>query len=110
MRVPSVTAIAETGDTQSVMPRSQSYSVGHGMKASQYNDKTDDIRYMLSQPLLTDAGREIKPLSESRRRSSGTLSRPDIFYQVKKSNKFKISTHNKVIQSDIVFAVKHMVR
>ena len=51
---------------------------------TQYNDKTDDIRYMLSQPLLMD-GTMIKPLSESRRRSSGTLSRPDIFYQVKKT-------------------------
>lgn len=79
MHVPSITAIAETGDTQ--MTRSQ--SVGHSMRASHYNDKTDDIRYMLSQPLLTDPGREIKPLSESRRRSSGTLSRPDIFYQVR---------------------------
>lgn len=79
MRVPSITAIAETGDIQ--MTRSQ--SVGHSMRASQYNDKTDDIRYMLSQPLLTDSGLEIKPLSESRRRSSGTLSRPDIFYQVR---------------------------
>lgn len=78
IRVPSVTAIAETGDT----PMTRSQSVGHGMRTSQYHDKTDDVRYMLSQPLLTNTGREIKPLSESRRRSSGTLSRPDIFYQV----------------------------
>lgn len=75
MRVPSVTAIAEIQDAQ--MTRSQSYSVGHGMRAPHYNDKTDDVRYMLSQPLLADG---MKPLA--RRRSSGTLSRPDIFYQV----------------------------
>lgn len=65
--------ISEVGKTP--MPRSQ--SVGHGMRATPYNNK-DDIRYMLSQPLL----HELNPLSESRKRLSGTLSRPDIFYQV----------------------------
>lgn len=77
MRVPSFTAISEVGNTH--MTRSQ--SVGHGMRASQYHSK-NDTRYMLSQPLLTDPAREIRPLNDSRRRSSGTLSRPDIFYQV----------------------------
>lgn len=73
MRIPSVTAVPENENIP--MPRSQ--SVGQCMRATQYNK--DDIRYMLSQPLL----HEMKPLNESRRRSSGTLSRPDIFYQVR---------------------------
>lgn len=71
----------------SQMTRSQ--SVGHSMtgrKMSTKNGRPDDTRCMLSQPLLTgrpfDTVYENRPLSESRRRSSGTLSRPDIFYQV----------------------------
>lgn len=73
MRIPSFVTISEAGTTP--MPRSQ--SVGHSMRATQHTNK-DDIRYMLSQPLLND----MKPFNESRRRLSGTLSRPDIFYQV----------------------------
>ncbi|XP_031628934.1 monocarboxylate transporter 12-like [Contarinia nasturtii] len=63
--------------SDTLMTRSQ--SVGHNMRTNNHQHN-DDVRYMLSQPLLTNAGREIKPLSESRR-SSSILSRPDIFYQ-----------------------------
>lgn len=84
IRVPSFTAIAEVGETQ--MTRSQ--SVGTNMVAkkassrSQYNNKTDGTRCMLSQPLLFEAVPENRPLGDVHRRASGTLSRPDIFYQV----------------------------
>lgn len=80
MRVPSVTAIAEV-PTVGNAHMTRSVSVGHGMKGSQYHSK-NNTRYMLSQPLLTDPAHEIRPLNDGRRRSSGTLSRPDIFYQV----------------------------
>lgn len=79
-RIPSflMPNISEVGDTH--ITRSQ--SVGHNMRATPHHNKSDDVRYMFSQPLLTDAGRGMKMFSGSRQRSSGTLSRPDIFYQV----------------------------
>lgn len=65
------------------MPRSQ--SVGHSMTSRKISTKTrpDELRCMLSQPLLNgriETVYENQPLS--RKRSSATLSRPDIFYQV----------------------------
>lgn len=101
-RVPSVNVISEqaiNGDSQLI----RSQSVGHnillektsvdsngllnatfnGMKAG----KSDGIRSTLSQPLLlntsSDSEHETKPLRDSHKFwKSGTLSRPDIFYQV----------------------------
>lgn len=63
--------------------------VGHenGIKPIQNGTKTDGMRYTLSQPLLinTATEHECKPLKESHKHwRSGTLSRPDIFYQVRK--------------------------
>lgn len=85
--VSSVNAIPE--DAQ--MTRSQ--SVGQNMtmkknsaKTTQNNGKPDDTRCMLSQSLLTSSAFDSvyeNKLSESHRRNSGTLSRPDIFYQVR---------------------------
>lgn len=108
VRVPSVNVISEISDGQ--MFRSQ--SVGHsiatsntydankllninyptngsqenGNKTVQSNGKSDGMRYTLSQPLLINAAseHENKPLKESHKHwRSGTLSRPDIFYQVR---------------------------
>lgn len=50
------------------------------------NGKLDGMRYTLSQPLLINSAseHENKPLKESHKHwRSGTLSRPDIFYQVR---------------------------
>lgn len=54
------------------------------------NGKLDGMRYTLSQPLLinstADSEHENKPLKESHKHwRSGTLSRPDIFYQASNS-------------------------
>lgn len=52
----------------------------------QNGTKADGMRYTLSQPLLmnTTSEHETKPLKESHKHwRSGTLSRPDIFYQVR---------------------------
>lgn len=102
-RVPSVQVISEGGvvsggDSQLI----RSQSVGHhiltstnyerngflngslsGMKAG----KSDGIRSTLSQPLLhntsSESDQETKRLRDSQKFwKSGTLSRPDIFYQV----------------------------
>lgn len=107
VRVPSVNIISEVGEG---MIRSQ--SVGHNMatnsscssnnllninysfgrnekagKLSQNIGKIDGMRYTLSQPLLvnnsSDSENESKPLKDHHKHwRSGTLSRPDIFYQV----------------------------
>lgn len=58
----------------------------NGTKPMQNGTKTDGMRYTLSQPLLinTTLEHESKPLKESHKHwRSGTLSRPDIFYQVR---------------------------
>lgn len=108
VRVPSVNIISEAGEGQ--MIRSQ--SVGHNMATNSscssnnllninYNSgrnekagslsqkigKMDGMRYTLSQPLLvnnsSDSEHESKPLKDHHKHwRSGTLSRPDIFYQV----------------------------
>lgn len=110
VRVPSVNVICEVNDG----PMFRSQSVGHSMetntgeankllnityppngngnlvqengsKTTQNGNKTDGMRYTLSQPLLmnTASEHEYKPLKESHKHwRSGTLSRPDIFYQV----------------------------
>lgn len=107
-RVPSVNVISEGnmngggiggGETQLI----RSHSVGHNLLStknplasdgllnatfdSMKNGKTNagNIRSTLSQPLLmSSAEHEHKPLKGSQKFSrSGTLSRPDIFYQVK---------------------------
>lgn len=85
--VPRVSSVINAIPEEGQMTRSQ--TVGHGMSSKKVHSKgrPDDTRCMLSQPLLTNSGiptvYENRPLSESRRRSSGTLSRPDIFYQVR---------------------------
>ncbi|XP_055303521.1 monocarboxylate transporter 12-like [Sitodiplosis mosellana] len=58
----------------------------NGTKTAQNNGKSDGMRYTLSQPLLinstADSEHENKPLKDSHKHwRSGTLSRPDIFYQ-----------------------------
>lgn len=61
----------------------------NGIKPIQNGTKTDGMRYTLSQPLLINSAveHESKPLKESHKHwRSGTLSRPDIFYQVRKEN------------------------
>lgn len=109
VRVPSVNIISEGGEGQ--MIRSQSvghnmatnssscssnnllninYNLGRNEKAgslSQKISKMDGMRYTLSQPLLvnnsSDSEHESKPLKDHHKHwRSGTLSRPDIFYQV----------------------------
>lgn len=57
----------------------------NGTKPIQNGTKADGMRYTLSQPLLINTAleHESKPLKESHKHwRSGTLSRPDIFYQV----------------------------
>lgn len=107
VRVPSVNIISEVGEGQ--MIRSQSvghniatnsssssnnllninYNIGRNEKAgslSQKIGKMDGMRYTLSQPLLvnnlSESEHESKPLKDHKHWRSGTLSRPDIFYQV----------------------------
>lgn len=63
----------------------------NGTKPMQNGTKSDGMRYTLSQPLLinTTMEHESKPLKESHKHwRSGTLSRPDIFYQVQTKAKF----------------------
>lgn len=103
-RVPSVHVIAESSIDGPII---RSQSVGHSMAVvsaknandskyllnvtSQHNGlkngtKTEGMRYTLSQPLLanTTADGHNKSLRESHKHwRSGTLSRPDIFYQVR---------------------------
>lgn len=58
------------------------------------NGKSDGMRYTLSQPLLINPAseHENKPLKESHKHwRSGTLSRPDIFYQVRDAFNTNIS-------------------
>lgn len=62
----------------------------NGNGKTQNNGKMDGMRYTLSQPLLihatADSEHENKPLKESHKHwRSGTLSRPDIFYQARDS-------------------------
>lgn len=110
-RVPSVNVISEAtingGETQLI----RSHSVGHNLLSTKNPLASDGllnatfdgmkngkgktgngIRSTLSQPLLMgsapDSGHEHKPLKHSQRISrSGTLSRPDIFYQVREREK-----------------------
>lgn len=70
----------------------RSQSVGHNMATKKHpirkiqnNGAADDTRYAFSQPLLINSEYENKSQNEGQRRASGTLSRKDIFYQVKKS-------------------------
>lgn len=110
VRVPSVNVISEVGDGQIVRSQSVGHSMAvvttnnydankllninyncngrqeNGTKTAQNNGKSDGMRYTLSQPLLinttADSEHENKPLKESHKHwRSGTLSRPDIFYQ-----------------------------
>lgn len=114
-RVPSVNVISEVGDGQMIRSHSVGHSLaivtennynskkllninhcnGHqanGLKSNtQNNGKPDGMRYTLSQPLLINSTvyseHENKPLKESHKHwRSGTLSRPDIFYQARHSN------------------------
>lgn len=103
--MPSVNVISESetngcmnGETQLI----RSHSVGHnlptaknpdglllnaqfnGLKNGKTNRSSNGIRSTLSQPLLMSAEHESKPLKGSHKIwRSGTLSRPDVFYQVK---------------------------
>lgn len=102
-RIPSVNVIAESSADGQII---RSHSVGHSMAVvstkspgdSKYllnvtthhnglknGIKSEGMRYTLSQPLLanTSADSHNKSLRESHKHwRSGTLSRPDIFYQV----------------------------
>lgn len=123
VRVPSVNVICEVNDGQMFRSQSVGHSMAtnngeankllnityqtngdagggvgkeNGTKPMQNGTKPDGMRYTLSQPLLINAAleHESKPLKESHKHwRSGTLSRPDIFYQVqKKLRKEKRST------------------
>lgn len=112
VRVPSVNVISEVGDGQMFRSQSVGHSMAvvttnpidankllninyncnggnqvNGIKTTTKNNgKLDGMRYTLSQPLLINstAEHENKPLKESHKHwRSGTLSRPDIFYQVR---------------------------
>lgn len=119
VRVPSVNVISEVvADGQMIRSQSVGHSMAvvatnnydsnkllninncngrqeNGTKTAQNNGKSDGMmRYTLSQPLLinstTDSEHENKPLKDSHKHwRSGTLSRPDIFYQAS-TNKFTI--------------------
>lgn len=107
VRVPSVNIISEVGEGQ--MIRSQSvghnmatnsssssknllninYNFGRNEKVGSLSQKNGNerMRYTLSQPLLVNSSsnseHESKPLKDHHKHwKSGTLSRPDIFYQV----------------------------
>lgn len=76
-------------DSNNLLNVSYQYNGGTGnnSKSTKKNGKTDGMRYTLSQPLLvnssSESDHETKPLKESHKHwRSGTLSRPDIFYQV----------------------------
>lgn len=63
-------------------------------KQTQNNVKLDGMRYTLSQPLLinstADSEHENKTLKESHKHwRSGTLSRPDVFYQARNESTIK---------------------
>lgn len=121
VRVPSVNVISEVGDGQIVRSQSVGHSMAvvttnnydtnkllnvnyncngrqeNGTKTAQNNGKSDGMRYTLSQPLLinstADSEHENKALKESHKHwRSGTLSRPDIFYQAR--NQFTIFETN----------------
>lgn len=102
-RVPSVQVISEsgvlTGDSQLIRSQSVGHQIltdanyieTHGFQNGSLNGlkagKSDGIRSTLSQPLLhnvsSDSEQETKPFRDSQKFwKSGTLSRPDIFYQV----------------------------
>lgn len=112
VRVPSVNVISEVGDGQMFRSQSVGHNMAvvttnsndankhlninyncnggnqeNGMKiATKNNVKLDGMRYTLSQPLLINSTgeHENKALKESHKHwRSGTLSRPDIFYQVR---------------------------
>ena len=74
----------------------------NGKKATQSNGKSDGMRYTLSQPLLinstVDSEHENKPLKDSHKHwRSGTLSRPDIFYQAsKRANMLNLLFKNQI--------------
>lgn len=119
VRVPSVNVISEiVADGQMIRSQSVGHSMAvvatnnydsnkllninycngrqeNGIKTTQNNGKPDGMRYTLSQPLLlvnstTDSEHENKPLKDSHKHwRSGTLSRPDIFYQAS-TDKFTI--------------------
>lgn len=114
VRVPSVNVISEVGDGQMIRSQSVGHSMAvvstsnydtnkllninysngrpeNGTKTAQNNGKSDGMRYTLSQPLLinstADSDHENKPLKDSHKHwRSGTLSRPDIFYQASNCN------------------------
>lgn len=116
VRVPSVNVISEVADGQMIRSQSVGHSMAvvatnnydsnkllninysngrqeNGTKTAQNNGKSEGMRYTLSQPLInstTDSEHENKPLKDSHKHwRSGTLSRPDIFYQAS-TNKFTI--------------------
>lgn len=111
VRVPSVNVICEVNDGQMFRSQSVGHSMAtntsdankllnithqtnggtpgqeNGTKPIQNGTKVEGMRYTLSQPLLINSAseHESKPLKESHKHwRSGTLSRPDIFYQVRK--------------------------
>lgn len=67
--------------------RTRSHSVGQTVTKMNSKGRPDDARRILSQPLLTngafDTVYENKTLCKSHKNTSGTLSRLDIFYQVR---------------------------
>lgn len=111
VRVPSVNVICEVNDGQMFRSQSVGHSMANNGEANkllnityqsngngngngkengtnlmQNGTKADGMRYTLSQPLLINTAleHESKPLKESHKHwRSGTLSRPDIFYQVR---------------------------
>lgn len=133
VRVPSVNVISEVGDGQ-MMIRSQSVghnidtdttthfydsnkllSVNYNCngrpnengKTVPSNGKTDGMRYTLSQPLLINSTseHENKPLKDAHKHwRSGTLSRPDIFYQVsnksQNENEFAIKIQSRCCEEE----------
>lgn len=128
VRVPSVNVICEVNDGQMFRSQSVGHSMAtntseankllnithqtnggtggggqeNDIKPIQNGTKTDGMRYTLSQPLLinTASEHEYKPLKESHKHwRSGTLSRPDIFYQVR--NGSRIFTKLRIVANKI---------
>lgn len=81
--------VSSSGESDNLLNTNYKYAQrnGNGTQTKKKNGQNDGMRWTLSQPLLinssSDSEHETKPLKESHKHwRSGTLSRPDIFYQV----------------------------
>ena len=106
--IPKINVIPEEGVNRSQIFRSQSVGNRVTLKQAKTNGTADDTRSFFSDSLLNNISFakkcESRSLGDVHRHSSGTLARPDIFYQVHEKI-FKTKSDTCSIQLFLFFSV-----